>query len=178
MRDRFDRAVTGVLAACVLICAGAAVSLRPAPLPVADASRWIALAKTSLGRQPVYLISWQIDAIDAGPQHLGYPAQLPPIRAGERLAIAGWALDPARRRTAAGVDYRIDRGPWRPAQYHLPRPDVAVTKGLTGSADSGYAAVVPTGALAPGTHTLELAVTGAHGRQAMTPTVRFTVAPN
>jgi hypothetical protein len=173
--DRFDRAVTGMLAAAALTCAVAAAMLRPEPLPAADAPRWIELAKHGHGEPHLFGITWRIDAIDAGTVHLTYTEQILPLRRGDRLAVRGWALDPTLRRTAAGVEYRLDRGPWHHAHYHLPRPDVVAALNLTGSADSGYSVTIPTAALAPGPHELELATAGAQGLRRMSPTLRFDV---
>jgi hypothetical protein len=173
--DRFDRAVTGMLAAAALTCAVGAAMLQPEPLPAVDAARWIELAKRTHGDEHRFGSTWRIDTIDVGATRLSYTDQILRLPQGDQLTVRGWALDPALRRTAADVEYRLDRGSWHHARYHLPRPDVGVALNPTGSGDSGYSVAVPTAALAPGPHELELATVGPHGLRRMRPALRFDV---
>lgn len=172
---RFDRIVAGLLAAGVLACAAAAVMLRPAPLPAADAARWIGLAQRSDAENAVLHRSWDIDTIDAGGDRVPFTAGIPPLRRGERFAVTGWAVDPGLREPAGGVEFRVDGGAWRPARYPLPRPDVAAALNMPGASGSGYRAEVSTGALAPGRHELEFATTGGHRRLPMMPVLTFEI---
>jgi hypothetical protein len=173
--DRFDRIVAALLAGVVLTCAGAALALRPAPLPAADGARWIELARRSDAESPVFHRSWDVDAIEAGADHLAAGAPIPPLRRGDRLVISGWAVDPGLRQTAAGVAFRVDGGSWHSARYQLARPDVAAALSLPSLADCGYRIDVPTGALGPGPHELQLATAGSHQLLPMTPTLRFEI---
>ncbi|HEX3463923.1 MAG TPA: hypothetical protein VHS78_07750 [Candidatus Elarobacter sp.] len=177
MSDRYDRAVAGLLAAAVLTCAVAVVAVRPAPLPAEDAARWIALAAQDGSSHHRYGRSWWVDTLDVGSQRLPYAAQVVTVAPGERLAVGGWALDPRSRLPAARLLYRVDGGPWRPARYHLARPDVAARLQLTGAEDFGYLAEVPTGGLAPGPHELTLATGDRGGALLPTTPLRFAIAP-
>jgi hypothetical protein len=173
--DRYDRAVGGVLAAGVLVCAAAAVAFRPAPLPAADAARWIALAGGQGGNRHQYGRSWQIETLAIGTGRQPYVGQVVALARGETLTVSGWALDPRTRRPAARVLDRVDRGPWRPVRYGLPGGEIAARAGPAAER-SGFATTVAAGALAPGPHALELATAPQHGGpQKMSPALRFLV---
>jgi len=175
--DRYDRAVTGILAVGVLGCLVAVGAARTAPLPAADGARWIAIADRAGGSgKHVFRRTWQIDAFDAGASHLDYSDQPPAVRRGDRFAVSGWAIDPVLRRSPVKVEYRLDGGAWHQARSHIARPDVAVALSLSGAGDTGYAAEIATAALAPGPHELELATAGRGGLAPMSPAVRFVVS--
>lgn len=176
MSDRDDRAVTGLLGAGVLACAVAALALRPAPLPASDAARWESLAAWHGGPAHVFGRSWVVDTLAVGVNRQPFADQTIPFHRGERFGAAGWALDPRTRRPAAAVLERLDGGPWRPARYHIARPDVLSRIG-PGTEASGFEATVETGGLAPGRHELELATAGQGGPIRMTPPLPFVVLP-
>jgi hypothetical protein len=174
MRDRLDRVVGGVLGAAVLACIIAAVAIRPTPLSTADARRWIAIAGDRAASTHLLHRTFSLDEVDVGPARTPYAGQTASVPRGANFVVSGWALDP-QRRSSTRVVFRVDRGPWRSARVRLPRPDVATALELPGAADSGFAAIAPTGALAPGEHELELATVGARGPQPIPERAHFTV---
>jgi len=170
----FDRAVTWVLLAGAAVCAGAALTIRPAPLPAAAGARWIALAaRTEHARK--LRTSWRVESVEVGGRHVDYIGQVLLLERGEPLRLTGFALDPVLHRSGARLVYRVDAGPWREARYHLPRPDVATALDVPGAADSGFEAVLRTGALAPGSHTLQLATGTARVLRTLSPALPFAV---
>jgi hypothetical protein len=170
--DRFDRVVTWVLAAGVLVCAGAALALRPAPLPAAAGARWTARAAQGEHERRLRT-TWRLEAVEVGGRHVDYIGQVLLLERGERLRLAGFAFDPVLRRTAARLLYRVDGGPWHEARYHLPRPDVPAALDAPGAADSGFE--LATGTLARGSHELVLATSAGRGVRALSPPLRFVV---
>ena len=176
MRDPFDRAVGWLLAAGVLACAGVALAIRPAPLPASAGDRWIALSAQAQ-RERRLRTTWRIETVDAGDRHLEDAGQVPALHAGERLALGGFAFDRVGRRTAARLAYRVDGGPWHDASYHMPRPDVPVALDAPGAGDSGFAAEIPTGGLAPGPHAVEFGIGAGRALRTLSPPLRFDVEP-
>ena len=160
MSDSFDRAVRAGIGLGILACAVAAVEVREAPLPPAARAHW-ATPGTAAFRH-VAGRTFAIDATAAGGERERRYAGAPvTVRAGQPLAIRGWAFDPATQHGADRLVFRVDAGPWRDAAYHLPRPDVAAAFGLPGTVDSGFRAELAAGVLAPGAHRVRLAtVTG------------------
>ncbi|MBV8371256.1 MAG: hypothetical protein JO036_20255 [Candidatus Eremiobacteraeota bacterium] len=174
MSNRFEGAVTWVLVAGAVGCAAAALALRPAPLPATAGARWIALAARTEHEQ--LRTSWRLEGVDVAGRHVDYIGQVLLIERGEQLRLTGFALDPVLHRSGARLVYRVDAGPWREARYHLPRPDVATALGAPGAADSGFEAVLATGALAPGSHTLQLATaTAPRVQRTLSPALPFVV---
>lgn len=74
------------------------------------------------------------------------------------LTIAGWAVDLKARDTAAGVFITVDASHNFPAFYFDDRPDVANALGSKRYEHSGFVAVIPSHALAPGRHVLSLKI--------------------
>jgi hypothetical protein len=71
--------------------------------------------------------------------------------AGIEVTLSGWAIDSRSRAAGSEIEVLVD-GAAYPAQYGLPRPDVAAASGNRLQADSGFHAVVVLPAQASGLH--------------------------
>lgn len=104
------------------------------------------------------------------------PLRVPHVRVprSEPIMVAGWALDPERRQPAVAVDLVVDDDCGFRATVDGPRADVATAHGDQAYARSGFRARFPPGAIEPGSHTLEMRVVVAGGREYVTAVrVRF-----
>jgi predicted O-methyltransferase YrrM len=81
----------------------------------------------------------------------------------EPLAVAGWAIDVARRRPAEGVELVLDEISYRTA-VRIARTDVATVHGDQAYVRCGFNTWLPADALTRGSHTLELRVILEGGR--------------
>jgi Methyltransferase domain len=92
-----------------------------------------------------------------GISHLRVPHQ-------EHLVVAGWALDARRRQPAVAVDLVLDGATYR-AIVGIFRADVADVLGDQAYLRSGFRARFPPGAVAVGSHELEIRVVVSGGRE-------------
>jgi len=166
--------VTWLLVAGAVGCAAAALVLRPAPLPAAAGARWIALAARTEHAAKLRT-GWRLEGVEVAGRRVDYIGQVLLLEPGEQLRLTGFALDPQLHRSAARLVYRVDAGPWREARYHLPRPDVARELDAPDTADSGFEAVLMSGTVAPGSHTLQLATGTGRVLRTLSPALRFVV---
>jgi hypothetical protein len=81
----------------------------------------------------------------------------------DQVVVRGWAIDPASKSTAAGVDIVIDNIPYS-ARYGVDRPDVADYFKAPAYLKSGFEFSMPASFLAAGRHALAVRVVQA-GRQ-------------
>lgn len=162
MSDSLDRAVLFGLGAGILACAVAAIAVPSSPLATSARAKW---STGSAVFRHIANRTFTIDATIVGGRERPYARAPLVLRAGSGLAVRGWAFDPALRRSAERLVYRIDGGAWRDASYHVPRPDVAAAFGMPALADTGFRADLPAGALGPGTHHVKLATMTGTGVQ-------------
>ena len=155
MSDSLDRVVRAGIGAGILACVVAAVVVPTSPLTGSARAIWSS-GKAVSRRVPRR--TFTIDTTAAAGVERPYARAALSIKRGDGLAVRGWAFDPATRRSAERLVYRVDRGPWRDAAYHVPRPDVAAAFALPGALDSGFRADVASSALAPGTHRVTFAM--------------------
>ncbi|MDB5041236.1 MAG: hypothetical protein JWN27_1962 [Candidatus Eremiobacteraeota bacterium] len=166
MTDRFDPVVRGLVGVGIVACVVTAAAIRPAALPPEARSAWLPAASQVAVDVPSSTHgkghTFALDVVTIGARTLPYQDQPYAVERGTLLQIRGWAFDPALRRTADHVAARVDAGAWKYATYHVARPDVAAALSVPHAADCGFLVTVPTGGLAPGQHTIEIAtVTGA-----------------
>jgi len=90
------------------------------------------------------------------------------------VTVNGWALDAVAKQVASGVLLEVDGRLTIPAQYGLPRPDVASLLGWQYKF-SGFSASFATSVLAKGLHTLSLRVISADGQGYYEPSYQTTV---
>ena len=154
MSDSLDRVVRAGISAGILACVVAAVAVPASPLAGSVRARW---SSGSPAAHHVLHRTFTIDATAAAGRERPYAGAPVAVQAGDDLSVRGWAFDPATQRSAERFVYRVDRGPWRDAAYHIPRPDVAAAFGLPGVLASGFRADVAAGALSPGTHRVAFA---------------------
>ncbi len=154
MSDSLDRVVRAGIGAGILACVVAAVALPTSPLAGSVRARW---SSGSPAVRHVLHRTFTIDATAVAGRERPYASAPLSVPAGTGLAVRGWAFDPATRRSADRFVYRVDRGPWRDAAYHLPRPDVAAAFALPGALASGFRADLPAGTLSRGTRRVTFA---------------------
>jgi hypothetical protein len=93
------------------------------------------------------------------------------LPAAEEIVVSGWALDSGRRQAASAVDFVIDGRVYR-SQTRVPRGDVAHAYGSHDYFRCGFMSAFPPGALARGTHDVEVRVVVGDGRQHLS-AIRF-----
>ena len=79
--------------------------------------------------------------------------------AGIEVTLSGWAIDPRSREAGSQIQVLIDDAPY-PAEYGLPRPDVAAASGNRLQANSGFRAVVVLPVQASGTRRFAVRLVG------------------
>ena len=90
-------------------------------------------------------------------QFMGSPGSATPLSASKDIEISGWAIDAIRGEPALTVQIEVDGRAVFPAFYGSARSDVAAAYGER-YLNSGYEALLPAGALQPGTHTIRARV--------------------
>jgi hypothetical protein len=103
-----------------------------------------------------------LDQLGPVREPLGVPHLRVPFA--EHTVVAGWALDARRRRPAAAVDLVLDGATYR-ATVGISRADVAAAHGDQAYVRSGFHARFPPGAVAAGSHELEIRVVVNGGRE-------------
>jgi phosphoglycerol transferase len=109
---------------------------------------------------PMVSVSDQVDQI--GENRAPWGAGTAQIRRSQEAKVSGWAIDAPRRSPAAGVDVVVD-GMVFPTTYGTHRNDVAEYFRQPGYRDSGFTAIIPANAIAPGEHWLSIRVVTADG---------------
>jgi hypothetical protein len=121
------------------------VIAAPVTPPAPDAAGFVELSKSTEGF---------LDRVNEEIVQQPQPAPLV-VSAGDSIRIDGWAVDMTAGGSAAGVFVVIDDDRCILAGYGWNRPDIADYLGEA-YRRSGFAAEIPTEALSPGPHTLEL----------------------
>lgn len=166
----------GLIGFGVLVCVVAAFVVHPAPLPEPARQFWTQAASGQLVEQHVEGHTFVIDTVAIGEVTRPYTPRAIAMSGPATLHVVGWAFDPATRRTADRLVFRIDRGAWNSAQYHISRPDVAAALVAPEAADCGFRAEIATGRLPLGIHTVEFAtVVGNNAPIDLTSTVALAV---
>lgn len=158
-----ERLIPGLIIAGIAVCAITVFAVRPQPLPPAAQARWAQIAAAQVAGQPVNGRTFVIDGVIAeGRDHPGAGEIVVSTRAA-MLRVHGWAFDPTSLRAASGVAYRVDRGAWQSAGYHIARPDVSSFFGYQDAVNSGFDAHISTAGWPSGRHEVELSTVGPAG---------------